>query len=55
MLYKKKWPLLIFLVPGLLFMMVFLYVPFLENIKNSFYNMTAVVKMPGTDLSLIHI
>lgn len=53
MLYKKKWPLLIFLVPGLLFMMVFLYVPFLENIKNSFYNMTAVVKMPGTDWKFI--
>lgn len=53
MLYKKKWPLLIFLVPGLLFMLVFLYIPFLENIKNSFYNMTAVVKMPGTDWKFI--
>lgn len=49
MLYKKKWPLLIFLVPGLLFMVIFLYIPFLENIKNSFYDMPAVVKMPGTE------
>ncbi len=49
MLYKKKWPLLVFLVPGLLFMVIFLYIPFLENIKNSFYDMPAVVKMPGTE------
>lgn len=53
MLYKKKWPLLIFLVPGLLFMLVFLYIPFLENIKNSFYDMAAIVKMPGTDWEFI--
>lgn len=41
MLYKKKWPLVVFLVPGLLFMLVFLYIPFVQNIKNSFYDMTA--------------
>ena len=40
MLYKKKWPLVVFLVPGLLFMLVFLYIPFVQNIKNSFYDMT---------------
>lgn len=47
MLYKKKWPLLLFLVPGLLFMMVFLYVPFIENIRNSFYDMKTIIQMPG--------
>ena len=46
MLYKKKWPLLVFLVPGLLFMLIFLY-------KNSFYNMTAIVEMPGTTWKFI--
>ncbi len=53
MLYRKKWPLLIFLVPGLLFMLMFLYLPFVENIKNSFYDMNAVVKMPGTEWDFI--
>ena len=53
MLYKKKWPLLVFLVPGLLFMLIFLYIPFVENIKNSFYNMTAIVEMPGTTWKFI--
>lgn len=48
MLYKKKWPLLIFVVPSLIFMLLFLYVPFIENIKNSFYDMTAIVEMPGS-------
>lgn len=47
MLYKKKWPLLLFLVPGLLFMVVFLYVPFVENIRNSFYDMKTLIQMPG--------
>ena len=45
MLYKKKWPLVVFLVPGLLFMLVFLYIPFVQNIKNSFYDMTAIIEM----------
>ncbi len=53
MLYKRRWPLLIFLVPGLLFMFIFLYVPFIENIKNSFYDMTAIVEMPGTKWKFI--
>ncbi|MBO5523194.1 MAG: ABC transporter permease subunit [Roseburia sp.] len=53
MLYKKKWPLVVFLVPGLLFMLVFLYIPFIENIKNSFYDMPAIVKMPGTEWKFI--
>ena len=53
MLYKKKWPLVLFLVPGLLFMLVFLYIPFIENIKNSFYDMTAIIQMPGKEWKFI--
>lgn len=53
MLYKKKWPLLIFVLPGILFMLVFLYIPFIENIKNSFYDMTAIIEMPGTKWKFI--
>lgn len=53
MLYKKKWPLIIFLVPGLLFMLIFLYIPFVENIKNSFFDMPAAVKMPGQSWAFI--
>ncbi len=53
MLYKRKWPLLLFIVPGLLFMFVFLYIPFVENIKNSFFDMTAIIEMPGTKWKFI--
>jgi len=53
MLYKKKSPLLIFLVPGLLFMIVFLYKPFVENIYNSFFDMSTWVKMPGKEWKFI--
>ena len=53
MLYKKKWPLFLFLVPGLLFLLIFLYIPFVENIKNSFYDMASVVAMPGQELKFI--
>lgn len=55
MLYKKKWPLLIFLVPGFILMVIFLYKPFIENIFNSFYNMGSPVKMPGKELKFIGI
>ena len=36
MIYKKKMPLLIFLIPAFLFLIVFLYYPFLQNIINTF-------------------
>ncbi len=49
MLYKKKSPLLIFLVPGMVCLFIFMYFPFLENIKNSFYDMTSIVRMPGSE------
>lgn len=38
MIYKKKTPLLIFLVPAFLFLIVFLYYPFFQNIFNTFLN-----------------
>lgn len=53
MLYKKKKPLLVFLLPALLFMIIFLYVPFLENIRNSFYDMTTIVKLPNQEWKFI--
>lgn len=42
MLYKRKWPLFVFLVPAFTFMSVFLYYPFLDNIISSFYKMGAL-------------
>lgn len=53
MLYKKKTPLLIFLLPGFIMMIVFLYLPFIDNIKNSLYDMSSVVKMPGQEFKFI--
>lgn len=53
MLYKKKWPLLFFLLPGFIMMIIFLYKPFLQNIFNSFYDMGSFVKMPGQEWKYI--
>lgn len=53
MLYKKKLPLIVFLLPGLILMLVFLYEPFIENIINSFYDMTSFVRMPGQNWKFI--
>lgn len=41
-LYKKKWPLLIFLIPAFAFMIVFLYIPFFQNILNSFQSISGL-------------
>ena len=38
MIYKKKWPLLVFLIPAILFLAVYLYYPFIQNIINTFSN-----------------
>ena len=38
MIYKKKSPLLVFLLPAFLFLGVFLYYPFFKNIINTFMN-----------------
>lgn len=53
MLYRKKWPLLVFIVPGILFMCLFLYIPFIENIKNSFYEMRSIVEVGGIKFRFI--
>lgn len=37
MIYKKKWPAVFFLTPAFLFMLIFLYYPFFQNIVNSFF------------------
>ncbi len=39
MIYKKKSPLLIFLTPALIFLAVYLYYPFFQNIINTFLNL----------------
>lgn len=36
MIYKKKAPLLLFLIPAFLFLIVFLYYPFFQNVINTF-------------------
>ena len=38
MIYKKKTPLLLFLIPAFAFLVVYLYYPFLQNIFNTFLN-----------------
>lgn len=37
-IYKNKKPVLVFLIPAFIFMVVYLYYPFLQNIWNSFQN-----------------
>jgi raffinose/stachyose/melibiose transport system permease protein len=44
MLYKDKRPLLIFLLPAFLFMIVFLYYPFIKNISNSLFDLSGLVQ-----------
>ena len=38
MIYKRKSPLIVFLVPAFAFLVVYLYYPFLQNIINTFMN-----------------
>ena len=40
--YKRKAPLIVFLVPAFLFLILFLYYPFLQNIINSFSDITGL-------------
>ena len=42
MIYKKKAPLLIFLIPAFLFLIVFLFYPFVQNIINSFQTISGL-------------
>lgn len=41
-LYKRKKPLIVFLVPAFLFLLLFLYYPFIQNIINSFSDITGL-------------
>lgn len=43
MLYRDKKPLVVFLLPSLLLMLVLLYYPFFENIVNSFFEIRSLV------------
>ncbi len=49
-LYKRKGPLVVFLVPAFLFLIVYLYYPFLQNIINSFYHIGGL-GMPNEGLN----
>ncbi len=41
-LYRKKGPLIAFLLPAFLFLVLFLYYPFVQNILNSFSDITGL-------------
>ena len=54
MVFKKKAPLMIFLVPSFLFLAVFLLYPFIINIYNSFYHISIMGAKPGKFNNLIN-
>ena len=41
-IYRNKKPLFVFLIPAFIFMMIFLYYPFVKNILNSFQNISSL-------------
>ena len=46
MIYKKKSPLLVFLIPAFLFLAVYLYYPFFQNIANTFLKIGGLGRAP---------
>lgn len=42
MIYKRKTPLLLFLIPAFVFLAIFLYYPFVQNVANSFLNISGL-------------
>ena len=48
MIYKKKAPLIVFLAPAFLFIFVFLYYPFFQNILNTFLSIGGLGRAPAT-------
>ncbi|MDO5299304.1 MAG: sugar ABC transporter permease [Clostridia bacterium] len=52
MLYRDKRPLLVFLLPSLLLMLVMLYYPFFENIVNSFFEIRSLVSPRETFIGI---
>ncbi len=51
LIYKRKWPAFLFLLPALLFLLVFLYYPFFRNIADSFFSMSRSWERLLTSLS----
>lgn len=45
-IYKNKKPLFLFLLPAFIFMVIFLYYPFVQNIWNSFQNISGLGAAP---------
>lgn len=54
MIYKKKAPALVFLIPAFAFMIIFLYYPFIMNIVNSFFETYMLGSDRGPFLGLDH-
>ena len=52
MIYKRKWPAAVFLVPAFLFMIIFLYYPFFRNIVDSFFNIRILGGPTGNFIGL---
>ena len=46
MIYKKKSPLYVFLIPAFLFLVVYLYYPFFQNIANTFMQIGGLGRAP---------
>lgn len=51
MLYKDKRPLIIFLVPALTVLSIFLYYPFFKNIINSFFEISGLAALGGGEFT----
>ena len=45
-IYKKKWPLFVFLIPAFIFLIVFLFYPFFQNIANTFLHIGGLGRPP---------
>ena len=45
-IYKKKSPLIVFLLPAFAFIIVFLYYPFFQNILNTFLSIGGLGRAP---------
>lgn len=52
MLYRDRRPLLVFLVPAFLLMLLMLYYPFVMNIYNSFFEIKGMIDAPSTFIGL---
>ena len=53
MIYKKKTPLLLFLIPAFAFLITYLYDPFLQNILNTFLNKGGMINQLLLNMGLL--